>query len=170
MENGLPALLIAAILMLSTVLMARGGFMGADAIGQTLRQSETRYGQQNRTGLQVTTTSIDAAGANVTITIKNNGQTPLADYAGMDVVVQYFGETGTRFDKWIPYTSGPLAANTWKTGTFTNDVFEPGILNAGESMELLIRLNPVVGPATTNLAVIGSEKGVTAQTYFAGPP
>ena len=170
MENGLPALLIAAILMLSTVLMARGGFMGADAIGQTLRQSETRYGQQNRTGLQVTTTSIDAAGANVTITIKNNGQTPLADYADMDVVVQYFGQTGTRFDKWIPYTSGPLAANTWKTGTFTNDVFEPGILNAGESMELLIRLNPVVGPATTNLAVIGSEKGVTAQTYFAGPP
>ncbi len=170
MENGLPALLIAAILMLSTVLMARGGFMGADAIGQTLRQSETRYGQQNRTGLQVTTTSIDAAGANVTITIKNNGQTPLADYADMDVVVQYFGETGTRFDKWIPYTSGPLAADTWKTGTFTNDVFEPGILNTGESMELLIRLNPVVGPATTNLAVIGSEKGVTVQTYFAGPP
>ena len=50
MENGLPALLIAAILMLCTVLMARGGFMGADAIGQTLQQSETRYGQQNRTG------------------------------------------------------------------------------------------------------------------------
>ena len=41
MENGLPALLIAAILMLSTVLMARGGFLGADAIGQSLRQSES---------------------------------------------------------------------------------------------------------------------------------
>ena len=32
MENGIPALLIAAILMLSTVLMARGGFLGADII------------------------------------------------------------------------------------------------------------------------------------------
>ena len=37
-------------------------------------------------------------------------------------------------------------------------------------MEILIRVNPVVGPATTNLAVIGTEKGVTVQTYFAGPP
>ncbi len=170
MENGLPALLIAAILMLSTVFMARGGFLGADAIGQSLRQSEMRYEQQSRTEIVVTGTSIDASGANITITLLNDGQTAVADFSGMDVVMQYFGETGTRFDTWIPYTSGALAANTWKTGVFTNDVFEPGILNAGESMEMLIRVNPVVGPATTNLAIIGSEKAVTAQTYFAGPP
>jgi archaellum component FlaF (FlaF/FlaG flagellin family) len=170
MENSLPALLIAAILMLSTVFMARGGFMGADAIGQSLRQSETRYEQQRGTQLAITGTEIDASGANITITLRNDGQTAIADFAGMDVVVQYFGETGTRFDKWVPYTSGALAADTWKTGTFTNDVFEPGILNTGESMQMLIRVNPVIGPATTNLAIIGSEKGVTVQTYFAGPP
>jgi hypothetical protein len=170
MENGLPALIIAAILMMSTVLMARGGFMGADAIAQSLRTSEARYGQQNRTGLTVTSTAIDAAGANIAIAVRNDGQTPVANFAGMDIVVQYFGEAGTRYDKWIPYTSGALASNTWKTGTFTNDVFNPGILDAGESMEVLIRVNPVVGPATTNLAIIGTEKGVTIQTYFAGPP
>ena len=170
MENGLPALLIAAILMLSTVFMARGGFLGADAIGQSLRDSEARYEQQSRTGVSVTSSSIDASGANITITLRNDGQTELADFAGMDVVLQYFGATGTRFDKWIPYTSGALSSNTWTTGTFTNDVFEPGILNSGESMQMLIRVNPVVGPATTNLAIIGSEKGVTASTYFAGPP
>jgi archaellum component FlaF (FlaF/FlaG flagellin family) len=170
MENGLPALLIAAILMLSTVLMARGGFLGADAIGQSLQQSEVRHGQQNRTALTVTSTSIDGSGANITVTVRNDGQTPITNFAGMDVVVQYFGETATRYDKWIPYTSGALASNTWKTGTFTNDVFEPGILNSGESVDLLIRVNPVVGQATTNLAIIGTEKGVTVQTYFAGPP
>jgi hypothetical protein len=170
MENGLPALLIAAILMLSTVFMARGGFLGADAIGQSLRDSEARYEQQSRTGVTVPSSSIDASGANITITLHNDGQTALANFAGMDVVLQYFGETGTRFDKWIPYTSGALSSNTWTTGTFTNDVFEPGILNSGESMEMLIRVNPVVGPATANLAIIGSEKGVTARTYFAGPP
>ena len=170
MENGLPALLIGAILMLSTVFMARGGFLGADAIGQSLRQSEIRYEQKSRTGLAITDASIDPAGANITITVLNEGQTVLADFTSMDVVVQYFGETGTRYDKWIAFTAGALASDTWKTGTFTNDVFEPGILNTGESMQMLIRVNPVVGPATTNLAIIGSEKGVTAQTYFAGPP
>ena len=90
-----------------------------DAIGQSLRQSETRYGQQNRTGLTVTSTSIDGTGANVTITIRNDGQTPVAAFDSMDVVVQYFASGGTRYDKWLPYTSGALAADTWTTGTFT---------------------------------------------------
>lgn len=170
MENGLPALMIAAILMLSTVLMARGGYLGADAIGQSLRESEARYGQQNRTGLTVTGTSIDGSGANITIGVRNDGQTPLADFAGMDVVVTYFGETGTRYDKWIAYTSGALSSDTWRTANFDDDVFEPGILNAGETMDIEIRVNPVVGIATVNWAVIGTEKGVTVQTYFDGPP
>jgi hypothetical protein len=170
MENGLPALMIAAILMLSTVMISRGGFLGADAIGQSLRESEARYGQQNRTGLTVTGTAIDGAGANITITVRNDGATTVADYAGMDVMVQYFGETGTRYDKWIAYTSGALSADTWTTGTFSSDVFEPGILNTGESVQILIRVNPVVGIGTTNRAIIGTDKGVTVSTYFAGPP
>ena len=96
--------------------------------------------------------------------------TTVASYADMDVMVQYFDSVATRYDKWLPYTTGALAADTWKTGTFTNDVFEPGILNPGESVQILIRVNPVVGPATTNLAIIGTEKGVTVRTLFAGPP
>jgi hypothetical protein len=170
MENGLPALMLAAILMLSTVLMARGGFLGADAIGQSLRQSQTNYEQQNHTTLTVTGAASDPTGANITITIRNDGSTAIADFANMDVVVQYFGAGGARYDKWLPYIAGPLAGDTWTTGTFTNDVFEPGILNTGESVQILIRVNPVVAPATTNLAVIGTEKGVTVQTYFPGPP
>ena len=87
MENGLPALMLAAIMMLATVLMARGGFLGADAIGMSLRESETRYAEQNRTGLTVTGDSIDGSGANVTLTVRNDGQTPIADFAGMDVQI-----------------------------------------------------------------------------------
>jgi hypothetical protein len=169
MENGLPALMIAAILMLATVLISRGGYFGADAIGRTLRDSEERYGQQNRTGLTVTNTSIDGSGANLTVTVRNDGSTPVADYPGMDVLVQYFGETGTRYDKWIAYTSGALGSDTWTTGPFTNDVFEPKILNPGESVDLTVRVNPAVGAGTTNRAIIGTEKGVTVSTYFAGP-
>jgi exodeoxyribonuclease V gamma subunit len=86
----------------------------------------------------------------------------------MDVMVQYFGETGTRYDKWLAYTSGALSSDKWTTGTFTSDVFEPGILNQGESVQILIRVNPVVGRVTTNRAIIGTEKGVTVSTYFAG--
>jgi len=170
MENGIPALIIAAILMLATVFLARSGFLGVDAVGQELRESEARYAEQSRTGISVTSTAIDGPGANVTFVVRNDGQTPIADFARMDVVLQYFGETGTRFDKWIAYTSGALASDTWTTGAFTDDIFEPGILNPGESVEILARVNPVVGAGSTNWAVIGSERGVTVQTYFDGPP
>jgi len=170
MENGLPALLIAAILMLSTVLMARGGFLGADAISQSLKTSQTSYAEQNRTALTVTSATTDSTGANLTITVRNDGQTPVADFSKMDIVVQYFVAGGARYDVWVPYTPGPLAANTWTTGVFTNDVFEPGILTNGKTMQILIRVNPVVARETTNLAIIGTEKGVTVQTLFAGPP
>lgn len=169
MENGIPALMIAAILMLATVFIARGGFVGVDAVGQSLRASEARYADQSRTGLTVTGTSVDGTGANITITVRNDGQTALADFAAMDVVVTYFGETLTRYDKWLAYTSGALASDTWTTGSFTSDVFEPGILNTGESVDLNLRVNPVVGAATTNRAVIGTELGVTVETNFTRP-
>ncbi|HZP56758.1 MAG TPA: hypothetical protein VFC53_04295 [Dehalococcoidia bacterium] len=169
MENGIPALMIAAILMLSTVFIARGGFIGMDAVGQSLKQQETTIGQQNRTGLTVTGTSIDGTGSNLTITVRNDGQTPVSQWDEMDIVLQYFGEAGGRFDKWIPYTAGPLGADTWTTGSFANDIFEPGILNTGESVDLLVRVNPAVAAGSTNWAIIGTEKGVTVQTYFNGP-
>ncbi len=170
METGIPALLIAAVLMLSTVFLARDGFMGMDAVGQSLKQSETSIGAQNRTSLTATATSIDATGTNITITVLNNGQTEVGQYGQMDVVLQYFDEAGARHNTWIPYTSGPLGANTWTTGAFTNDIFEPGILTPGKTMQVLVRVNPAVGHRTTNLAIIGTEKGVTLQTLFAGPP
>jgi hypothetical protein len=169
MENGIPALFIGAIIMLSTVLIARGGFLGMDAVAQSLHQSESRHGDQIRTELTVTSATTDVFGANITITLRNDGQTRVADFAGMDVVVEYFGLLGIRYSKYIPYTSGALAPDTWTTGTFTGDVFEPGILNTGESMQVLIRVNPVVAPATTNWAIIGTENGVAVQAYFAGP-
>jgi hypothetical protein len=161
--------MLAAIMMLATVLMARGGFLGADAIGMSLRESETRYAEQARTGLTVTGTAIDGSGANATFTVRNDGQTPIADFASMDVLVQYFDENGDRYDYWIPFTDGALASNTWNAGNFQNDVFEPGILNSGESMDITVRLNPVAGAATINWAIIGTDKGVTVQSYFDGP-
>jgi len=170
METSIPALFVAAIFMLGTVLVGRGGFIGMDNVGQSLRASEARNLERTGTELSVASTSIDGSGANVTITVRNDGQTPIGEYSRMDVLVQYFGETATRYDKWIAYTSGALASDTWTTGTFTDDIFEPGILNPGETMEILVRVNPVVGAGTTNKAVIASEQGVTTQTLFAGPP
>jgi len=170
MENSIPALFIGALLLMATVLIGRGGFIGMDNVGQSLKASEARAVERSNTELSVTATSIDPTGANVTLTVLNEGQTPIADFNRMDVLVQYFGESGTRYDKWIAYTSGALGSDMWTAGGFLNDIFEPGILNPGETMDLTVRLNPVVGVATTNKAVVATEHGVVVQALFAGPP
>jgi archaellum component FlaF (FlaF/FlaG flagellin family) len=171
MESGIPALFIAAILMFATVLVGRGGFIGMDNVGQSLKVSEVRNLERIGTELVVTGTAIDGTGANVTVTVRNDGQTLIGDFSRMDVLVQYFDESAVRHDKWIAHViPGALASDTWTTGVFTSDVFEPGILNPGETMEILVRVNPVVGAGTTNKVVIASEQGVTTQALFAGPP
>jgi flagellar protein FlaF len=170
METGIPALFVAAIFLVATVLVGRGGFIGMDNVSQSLKASEIRNIDRVGTDISITGTAIDGSGANVTLTVRNDGQTPIGEFGRMDVLVQYFGETATRYDKWIAYTTGPLASDTWTTGAFTNDVFEPGILNPGEEMQILVRVNPVVGVGTTNKAVVSTESGITVETLFAGPP
>jgi hypothetical protein len=170
MESGIPALFVAAILMMGTVLIGRGGFIGMDNVGQSLKASEERLVSRTHTELSITSTSIDGTGANITLTLRNDGQIAIGDFGRMDVMLTYFGETGTRYDKWIAYTSGALSSDRWTTGAFTSDVFEPGILNPGESVQLTVRVNPVVGAGTTNRAVVASEYGNTVETTFSGPP
>lgn len=166
METSIPALLVATILLISTVVLARGGYTSFDSLGQSWKALEDRAGEQARTRLTVVDAQVDESGANVTVRLDNDGQTEVGDFDRMDVVVQYFSESSTYYMRWIPYTSGPLESNTWTVQSITGDVFEPGILNSGERLVMQIRLNPPVGLSTTNWVIISTKLGVSVSAYF----
>jgi archaellum component FlaF (FlaF/FlaG flagellin family) len=165
METSIPALLVTAILMITTVVLARSGYTSLDELGQSWQVMEERLGDQMHTRLTAVETRIDESKANITVRIRNDGQTKTADYARMDVVVQYFSESGSRYVRWIPYTSGALQSNTWTVASISDDVFEPSILNPGEVMEMQIRVNPPLGAGTTGWVVVATENGVTVSAY-----
>jgi archaellum component FlaF (FlaF/FlaG flagellin family) len=165
METSIPALLVAAILMITTVVMARSGYTSVDKLGQSWQVMEDRLGQQARTELTVVSTQVDPSGANITVQLRNDGQTKVADYARMDVLVQYFTESAERYVTWIPYTSGALGSNTWTVASIANDTFEPNVLNPGETLEMTIRINPTLGTGTTAWVIVSTENGVTATAY-----
>jgi archaellum component FlaF (FlaF/FlaG flagellin family) len=165
METSIPALLVTAILMITTVLLARSGYTSLDEVGQSWQSMQQRLGDQVHTQLTVVETSIDGSKANITARIRNDGQTKMADYARMDVVVQYFSESGTRYARWVPYTSGALQSNTWTVTSIENDVFEPDVLNPGEVLEMQVRLNPPLGTGTTGWVIVATENGVTVSAY-----
>jgi len=166
MESSIPAAVIAAVLMVSVVVLARAGYHSVDEMGLVWKQMEARAGEQART--QLTVTNVTSTSPYVDVELLNDGSTTLADYARMDVIVNCTTGGGAPVVAWIPYTSGPLTENTWTVQGIANDSFEPGIFNPGETLRMRIWLEPAAGGGTTNRLLVATDLGVTVSTTFTG--
>jgi archaellum component FlaF (FlaF/FlaG flagellin family) len=166
METSIPAAIVAAIVMVSAMVLARSGYRSVDEMGQLWKEMEARSADQVRT--QLTITNVTSSSPYVDAELRNDGSTTLAGYDRMDVVVQYTTGGATPVLAWMPYTDGALAPNTWTVQNIINDAFEPGILNPGETLSIRIWLDPPAGGGTTNRLVIATDLGVTVSTTFTG--
>jgi hypothetical protein len=166
METSIPAVIVSAILMVSAMVLARSGYQSVDQMGQLWKQLEVRSSEQVHTQLAIT--NVTSNSPHVDVDLLNEGSTALADYGRMDVLVQYTTGGGAPVLAWIPYTNGALAQNTWAIQGITNDAFEPGILNPGETLRMRIWLDPSAGVGTTNRLVIATDLGITVSTAFIG--
>ena len=100
------------------------------------------------------------------VTLKNEGNTKLADFDRWDVILQC--ESGDV--QWYPYGAGD---NTWGVGGIyldysegTGEVFDLNILNPGEEMVIWVSISPAVGSPTINTATIATPNGISASTVF----
>lgn len=166
METSIPAAIVAAVLMVSAVVLVRSGHQSFDDLSRAWKEMEDRAGEQART--QLTVTNVTHASPYVDIDVQNDGSTRLAEFDRMDVVVEYTDTTGASVLVWIPYTDGPLATNTWTVQAIVNDAFEPGIVNPDETLQMRIELAPTVGTGTTNRLVIATDLGVSISASFTG--
>ncbi len=166
METTIPAAIVAAILMVSAVVLVRSSHQSFDDLGLAWKEMEARSGDQARTELTITSVRRVANGLYLDVDLRNDGDTRVADFGATDVIVEYTASGGGRVIVWIPYTAGPLADNTWVVSAITNDTFDPGILNPGETLQMRIQLNPNVAKPSTNRISITTELGVTTVTTF----
>ncbi len=166
METSIPALLVAAMLLVSTVVLGRSGYASFGEMGESLKAMEARAEQQVRTQLAIT--DVTHSSPYVDVDLRNDGSTSLAEFGRMDVLVEYTSGTGTPVLAWIPHSEGSLTPNTWVVQSIVNDAFEPGILNPSETLEMRIELDPAVGAGTTNRLLIATDLGIVVSTTFAG--
>jgi archaellum component FlaF (FlaF/FlaG flagellin family) len=166
METSIPALIVAATLLVSTVVLGQSGYSSFDELGSSWKAMEARASEQARTALAIT--SVSHSSPNVDADVQNNGSTKISDFDRMDVVVEYTTGAGAPVIAWIPYTDGALGANTWTVQNIVNDAFEPGILNPSETLQIRIQLDPPVGSGTTNRLLIATDLGVIVSTPFTG--
>ena len=165
MENALPTLVIGALLLIASAVLTHANVQAHDQLSQSFRAMESRMGNRAQSLLDVTNASLDPEGDTLNLALFNAGQTRLTAYSMMDVIVIY--ETaGGRVTKWLPFSDGALIPDSWNVESIDDDLFEPGLLNPGETAQIVVELDEPVLAGQVNRIVIVSDAGVVTTAPF----
>lgn len=152
--------------------MAQGFLSSTDSAALSIEDITIIKGEIMRT--EISLNEARQIGYNlVEMIVVNTGQVKLASFGNWDVIVQYYDADYDYYVKWLQYTEGSLGSNEWrKTGIFldasanSSEVFEPGILNPREEMEIELKLYPPPRDGTTVETVISTPNGVRDSVSF----
>ena len=172
METAIVSLICIVLVIFGGMTMSQGFLTSVDSSTLGLEGLSERDEAIMRTEITPLSTSQPSSNY-LDVTLRNTGQTKLADFDKWDVIVQYYDSEGTYYIKWLPYTEGTLGDNEWeKTGIYldadadTAEVFEPDILNLGEEIKIEAKLNPAVGAGTNNLVIVSTPNGISSSISF----
>ncbi|MCX7912590.1 MAG: hypothetical protein N2506_06495, partial [Dehalococcoidales bacterium] len=160
-----------ALIMLGGMTLSQGILTSTDACAVSVEKISIREGEVARTGLDVRYAELTWAD-HLRVTVKNTGQTKLARFDKWDFIAHYYDVSGGYRTEWLPYTTGNTSANHWgkariRLGGYAHEeLFDPGILNPGEEMVILARLDPLPGENSTGAITVASPNGVNDTASF----
>jgi len=167
METALPAVIIIGLLILASLIMSEQMLSSQDAVSESWREMQERAEERARTDLSPVGAETLSAGYVVSITLRNDGDTKLADFDQWDVILQYSSGNA----RWYPY--GEFSDEWQVAGIYldasegTAEAFEQGIFNPGEEMVVQVSLSLATQvPLGTHLATVATPNGITASTVF----
>jgi hypothetical protein len=169
MDTAITALIVITLLLLVVLSISEDYLTSQDIVSESLRTMEARMEQQSRTDLSPVGATTISGGGVVEVTLRNEGDTKLADFDRWDVILQYRGSDGGYYAGWYPFGSGQ---NEWSVydifldAPSTAEVFEPDILNPGEEIVIWVSVSPGVAAGTTNLVTVAAPNGICASTVF----
>ena len=156
METAIPAIIIIALLLLTSVTLAEQVLSSHEDAAESWLEMEERQLDRSRTQISI----LDAyapSDTQVDVTVRNDGQEKLADFERWDVILR-----ADSFAEWYPYTTTLSTSDTWTASI--SEVVEPSILNPGEQMTVRIELSEGVG--SDNLVVVTTPNGLSASHVF----
>jgi hypothetical protein len=163
-DTAITALIIITLLLLVTLTISERYLSAQEAISKSWRGMEERMEEKIGTNPSPVDAETIAGGAIVEVTLRNEGDTKLADFDRWDVIIQYYDDLDEHYIKWLPYAQ---PGDRW-VEIFPPEaqVFDPDILNPGEEMVIQISVLPSVREDSTKLVTIATPNGVTASTVF----
>lgn len=163
METILVSLFTVVMLIVCTLGMVNASLTAANSISDSYKAMETQSNNIQRTSIDSEYTS--DSGTALVISIDNQGQTDLNEFAQWNVVVQVPGGNSSL----LSYTSASTpSSNEWAINGITlpdgrAEVFDPGILNPGETLEILVELDPPLEEDDVARITVATPNGVTAE-------
>jgi archaellum component FlaF (FlaF/FlaG flagellin family) len=167
MEHAIPALVIAAIIVVGGVILADATRGSMQTVDESWRDIEALSEERLGTELTVVSTKVTNGGATVTAVLRNEGRTAIAEPSRMDMIINYDGTDDQRHVVWLPYTdNNPPADNQWTVDSISGDYRNPGVFDTGEEMTIEIQLNPATKEGPNRWLVVATELGVAYSIYF----
>ena len=167
MEHAIPALVLAAIIVVSGVILAGVTNSSVDSVGQSWRDMEALSEERLGTDLTVVSTDVTGGGADLTVVLSNEGRTAIQEPALMDLIINYADTGDERHVLWLPHTdSNPPGDNQWTVDSISGDYRNPGIFDGGEEMTVKIHLNPATKDGPERWLVLATDAGVAYTIYF----
>ena len=167
--------MIVALIIVAALALEDASLSSASDISASWDKMTGRTGERARTELGLLTADISGGGANIDISFRSTGQTPLADFTRWDVIIQYY-ETADNQDMrvlWLPYsTEAQPPSGQWTvSGLYlvvdtVPEVYEPNVFNPGEEMVIRLNITPAIPSDTDNIVTIGVANGVTMAAQF----
>ncbi len=164
MENALTGIIIIGVMILAILGLTQGSLAAQGGIAEATRQMEVRLADQAQTGLTALSASTSGLGNTVYITVKNTGNTKLADFTHWDVIVEYTDVGLTTHTDWYAY--GAWLEQIYQTAPVTLEKIEPNILNSGEEMVITVPVDFTIATGSTNVATVATPNGIVVSVIF----
>jgi archaellum component FlaF (FlaF/FlaG flagellin family) len=167
MEHAIPALVIAAIIVVGGVILADATRGSLQTVDESWRDIEALSEERLGTDLTVVSTNVSNGGATVTAVLRNEGRTAITKPSHMDMIINYDGTDDQRHVVWLPYTkNNPPGDNQWTVDSISGDYRNPGVLDTGEEMTIEIQLSPATQEGPNRWLVVATETGIAYSIYF----
>lgn len=174
METAFVSIICVALMVIGGMTMSQGFLSSVDSTTnniQALSQRDEEIMRTNISILEATQNNEDT----LLVTVKNNGQTKLADFEKWDVIVQSEDADNETHVNWLPFDESAPGNNEWSvqgiymdSGGTAPEIFEPGIVNPDEGLVIICQLDPPVGEGTVNLVSVSTPNGITVSKTFVG--
>ena len=166
METALISIVSVALVIIATVTMMMSAFHSVSTVTDSWKLMEQQAENIRRTEIMAVPPE-GYSGGNINLMPRNEGQTDLDNFPGWDVIAEQ--QAGSTY--YIAYTDNATpGSNEWTVegiylsdNTTMTEVFDPNILNPGETMKAVINLDPEIGIGETGRITASTPNGITSQ-------